>query len=228
MTRAAAAAGPGPPPTKPCYARRVPPLRLIVHSDYLCPWCYNAAVRLERVADELAGTVELEWRSYLLRPQPEPGRSLEKFRAYTESWLRPAAEPDSGTFRVWQGDAGPPTHSVPPHLVAKAAASLGDDAFGRMHRALLEAYFAHNRDISDRATLRALWHEVGLPAAEFARADEPRFLEQTLAEHADAVRLGMNGVPAVRVEGEDAFITGAYPMDMYRRWIARLQARGTP
>jgi len=32
------------------------------------------------------------------------------------------------------------------------------------------------------ATLRALWHEVGLPAAEFARADEPRFLEQTLAE----------------------------------------------
>ena len=206
----------------------MPALRLIVHSDYLCPWCYNAAVRLERVADELAGAVQLEWRSYLLRPQPEPGRSLDKFRAYTESWLRPAAEPDSGTFRVWQGDAGPPTHSVPPHLVAKAAATLGDDAFRRMHHALLEAYFAAQpRHLRSRDAARAV-AEVGLPAADFARADEPRFLEQTLAEHADAVRLGMNGVPAVRVEGDDAFITGAYPMEMYRRWIARLQARGAP
>jgi predicted DsbA family dithiol-disulfide isomerase len=206
----------------------VQPLRLIVHSDYLCPWCYNAAVRLERVAAESDGAVHLEWRSYLLRPDPEPGRSLEKFRAYTQSWLRPAAEPDSGTFRVWQSDAGPPSHSVPPHVVAKAAASLGEDAFERVHRALLEAYFAHNRDISDRATLLAVWQEVGLPAAEFARADEPRFLEQTLAEHAEGLRLGLNGVPAVHVEGDDAFVTGAYPVEMYRRWIARLQARGAP
>ena len=28
------------------------------------------------------------------------------------------------SFRVWEGDAGPPSHSVPPHLVAKAAASI--------------------------------------------------------------------------------------------------------
>jgi predicted DsbA family dithiol-disulfide isomerase len=206
----------------------VRPLRLIVHSDYLCPWCYNATVRLERVADELAGVVQLEWRSYLLRPQPETGRSLEKFRAYTQSWLRPAAEPDSGSFRVWQGDAGPPTHSVPPHLLAKAAASLGEDAFERVHRALLEAYFGASRDISERVTLRALWQEIGLDDADFARVDQPRFLEQTLAEHADAVRLGMNGVPSVRVEGDDAFITGAYPIEMYRRWITRLQGRGAP
>ena len=164
--------------------------------------------------------------TYLLRPEPDPRRSLEKFRDYTRSWLRPAAEPDGGTFQVWQGDAGPPTHSVPPHLVAKAAASLGDDAFARMHRALLEAYFGHSRDITDPATLRALWDEVGLPAAEFARSAEPRFLEQALGEHAEAVRLGMNGVPTVRVEGDDAFVTGAYPMEMYRRWIARLQGRG--
>jgi predicted DsbA family dithiol-disulfide isomerase len=206
----------------------MPPLRLLVYSDYLCPWCYNATVRLERVAAESAGAVALAWRSYLLRPHPEPGRSLEKFRAYTRSWLRPASEPDAGSFQVWQGDAGPPSHSVPAHAAAKAAASLGEDAFDRMHRALLAAYFGHSRDVSDPATLRALWSEAGLPAAELARVDDPRFVEQTLAEHAEAIELGMNGVPSVRVEGSDAFVTGAYPIDMYRRWIARLVERGVP
>lgn len=201
------------------------PLRLIVHSDYLCPWCYNAAVRLERIEEESAGEVRLEWRSYLLRPEPEPGRSLEKFRAYTRSWLRPAAEPDAGTFQVWQGDAGPPSHSIPPHRVAKAAAALGAEPFRRVHRALLEAYFGQSRDITDPATLRAVWLETGLPEGGLARADDPHTLEQTLAEHAEAQRLGMNGVPAVRVSGDDAFVTGAFPIDMYRRWITRLRER---
>src|SRR5262245_57588101 len=100
-------------------------VRFVVYYDYLCPWCYNATVRLRHLESRHAETVELEWRSFLLRPEPRPGeRSLEKFRRYTESWLRPAAEEDSGTFRVWQGDAGPPSHSVPPHVVAKAALAI--------------------------------------------------------------------------------------------------------
>lgn len=201
------------------------PLRLIVHSDYLCPWCYNATIRLERLEEESAGAVRLEWRSYLLRPEPEPGRSLDAFRAYTRSWLRPAEEPDAGTFRVWQGDAGPPSHSIPPHLVAKAAAALGDEPFRRIHRALLAAYFGHSRDITDDATLRAVWLETGLPEPALARAREPEVLAQTLADHAEAQRLGMNGVPAVRVSGGDAFVTGAFPVEMYRRWVARLRER---
>ena len=196
-------------------------LRLIVYSDYLCPWCYNAAVRLERLEEELDGQVELAWRTYLLRPEPDPRRTLEKFRSYTRSWLTPAGEPDAGTFQTWQGDAGPPSHSIPPHLVEKAAASLGGDAFRRIHRALLEAYFGHSRDVTDEGTLRAIWCETGLPEADFARTAEPRYLEQTLAEHAEAVRLGMNGVPTVHVEGDDAFVTGAYPIEMYRRWVTR-------
>lgn len=196
-------------------------LRLVVYSDYLCPWCYNAAVRLERVAEELGDAVELTWRTYLLRPEPDPRRTLEKFRRYTQTWLVPAGEPDAGTFRTWQGDAGPPSHSIPPHLVAKAAAALGGDAFRRIHRALLEAYFGNSRDVTDTATLRAIWCETGLPEDAFALSAEPRLLEQVLAEHAEAVRLGMNGVPSVHVEGDDAFVTGAYPVEMYRRWVTR-------
>jgi len=165
--------------------------------------------------------VRLEWRSFLLRPRPSPVRDLEKFRHYTNSWLRPAAEPDSGSFRVWQGDAGPPSHSIPPHLVAKAAAKLGAEAFRRMHDRLLHAYFAENRDVTEADTLRALWREAELPEAEFQRAEDPELLRETLRQHAEAQEVGATGVPAVQLLGNDAVIVGAQPLELYQRWVRR-------
>jgi predicted DsbA family dithiol-disulfide isomerase len=202
------------------------PVRLIVWSDYLCPWCYVAATRLHRLRDEFGDRLELEWRSYLLRPRPDRARTLEQFRTYTQSWARPAAEPDAPAFRVWESDAGPPSHSMPPHLVAKAAATLGADAFERVHARLLRAYFAENRDITDAATLLLLWDEVGLPAAEFGRAGDQALVEAVVREHNDAVSLGLTGVPAVQMAGNDVPLPGALPYESYRRWVARVLAGG--
>jgi predicted DsbA family dithiol-disulfide isomerase len=198
-------------------------LRLLVYSDFLCPWCFNAAVRLRRLEEEIGDALELEWRSFLLRPQPQ-ARTLEQFRAYTKSWMRPAEDADAGTFRVWSTDEGPPSHSVPPQLVAKAAAELGPRAFRAIHERLLRAYFTDNRDITNRATLAAIWSEAGLPPEEFARADEPRVLKAVLADHDEADELGITGVPAVRVAGADGFVIGAQPYETYRRWVQRLLA----
>ncbi len=198
------------------------PLRLVAYSDYLCPWCYNGSVRLQRIEEEFAGRVELVFRSYLLRPRAGQRRDLERFRAYTRSWERPAAEPDGGRFQVWQGDAGPPSHSVPPHLVAKAAARIGDDAFRAVHERLLAAYFAENQDISDDATLARLWREAGLPDAGFEERSDPALLAQVLEEHNDAIEQGINGVPTVLIDGQDVPITGAHPLEVYRRWLTRM------
>jgi predicted DsbA family dithiol-disulfide isomerase len=200
------------------------PVRLVVYSDYLCPWCYLAEHRLEQLRAEAGGALELEWRSFLLRPRPEPGRDLLKFVRYTQSWLRPAAEEDAPVFRVWESTEGPPSHSVPAHLAAKAAAALGPEAFAALHGRLLRAYFEESRDISAEGTLRALWAEAGLPEPAFAACGDARLLERTLAEHDEAVGLGITGVPAVRVAGTDAFVLGAQPMAVYRRWLERLRA----
>jgi predicted DsbA family dithiol-disulfide isomerase len=194
---------------------------LIAWSDYLCPWCYNAAVRLRRLEDELGARVRIEWRTFLLRPEPDPTRTLDGFRAYTRSWLRPAAEPDGGTFRVWATDEGPPSHSVPPHLVAKAAATLGPEAFRAMHERLLHAYFAENRDVTSLETLRALWREVGLDERAFARAGDPAVLREVVDQHNDAVRRDVSGVPAVMMDGLDVPMMGALPYETYRRWAER-------
>jgi putative protein-disulfide isomerase len=200
------------------------PLRFSVWSDYLCPWCYNASVRLHRLEEEFAGRIVFDWKSYLLRPTPDPARTLEQFRTYTQSWLRPAADPDAGTFRVWASDAGPPSHSVPPHLVAKAAAALGKPVFDAMHLRLMHAYFAENRDITDADVLVAIWAEAGLARADLAVAGDPEMLNAVIDQHNEAVRLGVNGVPALLLVGNDVPITGALPMESYRRWIERALA----
>ena len=200
------------------------PLRLIVYSDYLCPWCYLGTVRLRRIGEEFGDRVQFEWRSFLLRPEPDPRRTLEKFRAYTQSWQRVAAEPDAPAFRVWQSDAGPPSHSIPPHLVAKAAAGIGADAFHRMHDRLLQAYFAENRDITDPGTLLALWRELGLREDAYGAVEEPALLQETIAQYHEALEHGIDGVPAVRVDGRVGAVIGAQPLETFRHWINRLLA----
>ena len=196
-------------------------LRLIVYSDYLCPWCYNASVRLRRIEREFGDRIEVDWRSYLLRPRPGQSRNLEKFMRYTQSWLRPAAEPEAGEFRVWETSEGPPSHSIPPHLVAKAAARHGRAAFERVHDRLLTAYFTDNRDITSDATLRAIWAEAELPDDGFDAREDPALLRATLGEYQEAIDTGITGVPAARMEGNDAFIVGAQPFELYERWINR-------
>jgi predicted DsbA family dithiol-disulfide isomerase len=194
---------------------------LDVWSDYLCPWCNVASVRLHQMQQEFGESLELRWRSFLLRPFPEPNRDLEKFRRYTEGWRRAAEEEPAAHFNVWASDEGPPSHSVPAHLVAKAAATFGAEAFERMHQALLRAYFVQSRDISNARTLAALWRQVGLPEAELQRATDPELLRLTSEEHNAAVELGIGGVPAVKLADDDVAISGAQPVEIYRRWITR-------
>jgi predicted DsbA family dithiol-disulfide isomerase len=210
-----------------------PELRFIVYSDYLCPWCVNADVRLRRLEEQYEGRVDLEFKSFLLRPQPRPepeneehaAAALEKFRKYTQNWKRIGAESDAGEFRAWQTEEGPPSHSVPAHLVAKAAARLGREPFRRMHERLLRAYFVENRDISRDPVLRELWDELGLDAGAFAAREDPALHDEVIADHEEALRLGATGVPAVRLEDNEAVIVGAQPAELYQRWIDRQLAR---
>jgi predicted DsbA family dithiol-disulfide isomerase len=196
---------------------------VVAYSDFLCPWCWSAATRLASVEDALGGAVAIEWRSFLLRPQPRTRspEALERFRAYTRGWLRVAQDEPRAPFRVWQGDAGPPTHSLPPHLVAKAAAALGEAPGRRMRERLFLAYFSESRDVTEAATLHALWRELELPERAFEHAGEPALARQVWAEHEEALALGATGVPAVRLADSDFVLVGAQPEAVYLRWLRR-------
>ena len=200
-------------------------VHLVVWSDYLCPWCYLGTARIRRLEQEFGRALRVEWRAFLLRPTAQSGRSLERFRAYTQSWLRPAAEEDAPEFRPWASDEGPPSHSVPAHAAAKAAAAVDADAFRPLHERLMRAYFTESRDITRRETLQALWLECGLPAEAFENAFAPATEATVMADHQDALARGVTGVPAIMMVGNDVPTLGAMPYATYRRWIARALGR---
>ena len=179
-------------------------------------------MRLRSLQEEFGSRLRVEWKAFLLRPQPT-NRSLPSFVAYTENWPKIGAEPDSGNFRVWESDEGPPTHSVPPHVVAKAAAEIGPDAFEAMHERLLRAYFWDHRDITSRSVLVELWNAIGLPEERFPGAAE-ELLAAIAAEHEEAMDLSVGGVPAIRRADQDIALVGAQPVEAYRHWIRRILA----
>jgi len=161
------------------------------------------------------------WRSFLLRPHPNPEGSLEVFKKYTESWKRPGSMEEETLFRVWSTEQGPPSHSIPPHLAAKAAAKVNPEAFERIHARLFEAYFSENRDITDTRVLLDLWKEVQLPIETFEETNDPELLQAIYSEHDEAIAFGVTGVPAVRQDGGIGVLIGAEPVETYRRLITR-------
>jgi predicted DsbA family dithiol-disulfide isomerase len=86
---------------------------------------------------------------------------------------------------------------------------------------LFEAYFAENLDITDLETMKTIWRECGLEPAGFEHTGDEDLLQQVLEEHREAMKFGVNGVPAIMLEGNDVAITGAHPRELYRRWIDR-------
>ncbi len=212
----------------------LPRITFTVWSDVLCPWCYNAAVCLERLRDEMRREVELTLvrKAYLLRPYPEP-KPMDRFRRYTESWLKPAGQPDAGEFRVWATDEAPPSHSIPPNVAVKAAGWQGE--LERYHMALMHAYFARNLNVTARENILRVAAECGLDTGRFENDfDDPALAEQVLSEHNEAVELGISGVPCVVLEGgspsnarhEDALLLpGSQDRAVYRNVIHKLIAR---
>jgi predicted DsbA family dithiol-disulfide isomerase len=117
---------------------------------------------------------------------------------------------------------------VPSAVAGKVASTFGEPAFLQYHRALLHAYFAENRTVSDRSVLLAVAREVGLELDLFSERFDGGYgtLErEVLAEHNQAIQAGITAVPSVVVGGR-YLLTGAVDADQYRRAIAKAREEG--
>jgi predicted DsbA family dithiol-disulfide isomerase len=182
-----------------------PEVVLNVWSDVLCPWCYNAAVVLDRLETEAS--------------EKDP----ERFRRYTETWMRPAGAPEAARFRVWSTDEAPPSHSVPPAAAVVAAERQSD---GRaFHLALMDAYFWENRNVTARETIVDVAAATGLDVERFSRdLDDPAVTAKVWEDYRAAVHYGISSVPTVLV-GEDFALPGAQDSTFYRRLFEKLAER---
>ena len=180
-------------------------------------------MRLEELAEREGANITIEWKTFLLRPEPEE-RSMEQFVEYTKSWERPAEmEPRAPFFWPWSGLNEPPAFSVPAAVAGKAAETFGDDVWHRFHRRLLEAYFVENRTVSDVGVLTSVAEDVGIDGDAYRTVfneQGPDLTQRVLDVHHEALQRGVNGVPAVVVD-DRYLISGAVDVDHYVAALAR-------
>ena len=191
------------------------PVRLDVFSDYLCPWCYNAAVRLREIETAYGDRVRVHWRAFPLIPGEQPDRRVTpKTR---EGWQRIGAEEPRACFAPPVLDAPLPASSIPAQTAAKCAARQG--AFPRFHDRLFTALFRDGLDIGRFDVLRDLARESALDLARFEADFAGEAYEAVLRDCAEgAAWFGVSALPTV-VLNEKLSLVGAVPAERYRMLI---------
>lgn len=177
------------------------PITVDVFHDTVCPWCRIGVAALGRALDGWDGPpVELRWHPFPLDPEtPAEGRPFrETLAARMGHDPTPALERVSEAGRTvgvafdWSAVRRSP-NSVMSHLLY---AILPDDRQTSMVERIGRAHFEEGRDIGDLATLTDLARETGVDPDLAARAlREPRLHAAIASEVAQAVELGVSGVP---------------------------------
>ena len=198
-------------------------VRMLVWSDYVCPFCYLEVPVLERLQAEMNGTVEVEWRAFELRPEPAPtldpdGQYLH--RVWNAS-VYPMAAERGLDLRL------PPVQPRSRRALEAAEFARAAGLFDPMHRALFAAFFQEGRDLADTEVLLDVAAAAGLDRDELRAAlDAGVHTPKVLADERLAQQLGVSGVPAILLRAGDRnyLLGGAQPYDVVREAVEQVTA----
>lgn len=201
-------------------------IRVLVWSDYVCPFCYLERPVLDRIQKELGEDVEIDWRAFELRPEPEPALDPNAeylHRTWNQS-VYPMAQDRGLVLKL------PPVQ--PRSRKAHEAAEFARDA-GRldaMNRALFKAFLEEGRDLADTNVLIDIGRSVGLDTDALQQAlASGRYTERVLEDQHLARQIGISSVPALVVTaGAQAYlVSGAQPYETVKDVIARCRQQSS-
>lgn len=195
-------------------------LKLMVYSDYVCPWCYVGQGAVEKLARDYA--VELTWRPFYLRPDTPPeGMELPPYikarMAQTNARLKQMASA-AGLEMVFP-DRIPNTrlaHEATEYAIRKGKGS-------EFHREVFDRYYGKGEDISQWKVLEEAANVVGLDASEMRKEVESGKYTQLVREEVDeATEIGVDGVPTYVMQQKYA-IVGAQPYENFVNAIQQIE-----
>ena len=201
-------------PVKPTSGAKAT-LTIEVISDAICPWCWVAKRRLDRVIAALAPDVTafVTWRPFELNPDiPKAGLDRRAYRsAKFGSWQRSqaldaqvaaAGRPDGLVFNHDRMERTPNT--IDAHRLIRLAGQEGKQT--EIVEGLFAAYFNEGHDIGDPAVLADIGASAGLDHTRIvAMLASDEGLEEVRSELQRAQDLAVSGVPTVLVDGVPLF-----------------------
>ena len=181
-------------------------LKIVMFSDYICPFCYVGFETIRKLKSEFE--LQVEWRGFQIHPDwPAEGIPTDKARetgdamARQATWKRITAMADAVGFEI-----------KPPKVLTNSRAALAATEFARdsgldeaLEERIYKAYFNEGVNIGNAETVVRLAVDAGLDAGEVADAIKSPKYEMRLKNNALAANnRGVSGVPT--------FFIGEYPL----------------
>jgi len=194
-------------------------LKVIVFSDYICPFCYIGFHRIEKLKEQY--NLDVEWQPFELHPEiPKRGLSIEKqpfIRDYLEMVLvnvKQLAEEDGLELKFstkWP-------NSRLALYISEFARKNGK--FDEFHVLVLDTFWKEGKDIGDLSLLLELAESIGLNKEElsdYIKSDEPvNKLREALEKLGG---YGISGVPTFLIG--DRIVVGAQPYEVFEQEIKK-------
>ncbi|KAI0300730.1 thioredoxin-like protein [Russula brevipes] len=208
-------------------------VKLIVISDFACPWCYVAHRELQAAiaqCSNLPVTFEVEYRPFLLHTTPVPenmdknefvGRKIGRER--WESCKLMATERGEAVG-INFSFSGPVSLTTPAHrLITKAYEIGGPAAQSALMTPIFRTYYEDDLDISDPEVLADVAEQADvMPRAEalsFLKSDE--CLAKVNHQVAEARAKGVTGVPFTIIDSKWA-VSGGQSAPVFVKIFSKL------
>jgi len=181
-------------------------LRLVMFSDFICPFCYIGFETVRRLKPEFG--LEIEWKGFQIHPEwPAVGMAATEYRRGMDPqtrrmmWARIASLGETVGLEMKS-----------PDLLANSLLALEAAEFAKEHgraeifeERVFRAYFSENLNIGNQTVIAELAGEVGLDPDELNLALESNHYQKRLSDNTLAAReRGVDGVPT--------FFVGDYPL----------------
>jgi predicted DsbA family dithiol-disulfide isomerase len=184
-------------------------LRVDIWSDFVCPFCFIGALRLEQLAAQRP--LDLHWHAFQLRPAGAPPMDAAKRRMIAEHTPKLAAQMrEEFGLDIDRGPLDIDTRAA--HRLFAAAQAAGKGA--EIHDALFRAYWLHGEDISDPDVLAAIATKHGFDGTAAISGSDQASEQSVAADVAQAAQYGFQGVPAI-VFGQKYYVSGAQPLAVF-------------
>ncbi len=197
-------------------------IKVIVYTDYICPFCHIGFHRLEQLKKEFP--LDVEVRPFELHPEtPKGGLSYDdlpfdpEYLAMAIDNVKRLAEEDNIQFNL--------PSRMPNSRLAQSAAEFTKmkGKFNAFHALVFEKYWIEDKDIGNLDVLIEFVTSIGLDRDEllaYLKSDEPtKALRKYFAE---ARKYGITGVPTFIIAS--TVISGAQPYAVFAKTIKAAQA----
>ena len=194
-------------------------LKILVYSDYICPFCYIGYHRIEKLKEKFE--MDIEWRPFELHPEiPKGGVNLSQMpfpREYLEMVLtnvKRLADQDGLDVNF--------SEKLPNSQLALYMSEYArkEGKFDEFHKLVFEKYWREGNDIGDYSLLLELAESIGLNRINidaYIKSDEPR---NEIRKYLSEVRgYEINGVPAFIIGKQ--LIFGAQPYEVIENAIQK-------